>query len=88
MGRIATSIDQRGTMSDDFTPETEPSGALVPPNRLPPTAVGVMTPEPEPAPYAHHNSHARIPSPGEVLRPVIRAVAGALREAAQMLERL
>ncbi|HEX8673826.1 MAG TPA: hypothetical protein VF710_18155 [Longimicrobium sp.] len=75
-------------MSDDFTPETEPSGALVPPTRLPPTAVGVMTPEPEPAPHAHYNSHARIPSPAEVLRPAIRAVAGALRAAAKVLERL
>ncbi len=75
-------------MSDDFTPETQSSGALEPPRRLPPTAVGVMTPEPEPAPHSHHRSHARIPSPGEVLRPVFRAVAGALREAAKVLERL
>jgi hypothetical protein len=29
-----------------------------------------------------------VPSPGEVLRPVLRAVAGALREAAWVLERL
>ena len=75
-------------MSEDLTPETQTSGALEPPRRLPPTAVGVMTPEPEPAPYSHHHSRARVPSPGEVLRPVFRAVAGALREAAKVLERL
>ena len=75
-------------MSDDFTPEPQASGALEPPRRLPPTAVGVMTPEPEPRPYSHHQSQARIPSPAEVLRPVFRAVAGALREAAKVLERI
>lgn len=75
-------------MSDDFTPETQPSGALVPPGRLPPTAVGVMTPEPEPGPHAHHASHNFVPSPAEVLRPVFRAVAGALREVAKVLERI
>lgn len=75
-------------MSDDFTPETQPGGALVPPHRPPPTAVGVMTPEPEPGPYSHHGSYNRIPSPAEVLRPVFRAVAGALREAARVLDRL
>lgn len=75
-------------MSDDFTPETQPSGALEPPRRVPPTAVGVMTPEPEPGPHSHHHSRARVPSPAEVLRPVLRAVAGALRGAAKVLERL
>jgi len=75
-------------MSDDFTPETQPGGALEPPRRLPPTAVGVMTPEPEPGPSSHHQAHTRIPSPAEVLRPVFRAVAGALRGAAKVLERL
>jgi hypothetical protein len=75
-------------MSDDFTPETQTGGALEPPRRVPPTAVGVMTPEPEPAPHAHHGSHNRVPSPAEVLRPVFRAVAGALRGVAKVLERL
>jgi hypothetical protein len=75
-------------MSDDFTPETQPGGALEPPRRVPPTAVGVMTPEPEPGPHAHPASHNRVPSPAEVLRPVFRAVAGVLRGAAKLLERL
>ena len=75
-------------MSDEFIPETQTSGALVPPGRLPPTAIAVETPEPEPAPYARHHSSARIPSPAEVLRPLARAVAGALREAARALDRV
>jgi hypothetical protein len=31
-------------MEDEFAPETEPFGALEPPSRKPPTAVGVATP--------------------------------------------
>jgi hypothetical protein len=31
---------------DDHTPETEPSGALVPPPRVPPTAVATSAPLP------------------------------------------
>ncbi len=33
---------------DDFIPQTEPSGALVPPPRVPPTAVALATPDPPP----------------------------------------
>src|SRR5688572_14386587 len=33
-------------MHDDHAPRPEPWGDLVPPNRRPPTAVGVMTPPP------------------------------------------
>lgn len=33
-------------MSDDFPPVPEPSGALVPPRRVPPTAVATATPPP------------------------------------------
>ena len=40
-------------MSDvEPTPRPEPSGALVPPSRHPPTAVGVATPPPPPRPRA------------------------------------
>ena len=35
-------------MSDDFLPEPEPSGALAPPRRYPPTAIAVETPPPPP----------------------------------------
>lgn len=35
-------------MDEDFTPPTEPSGALVPPGKVPPTAVGASTPPPVP----------------------------------------
>jgi len=34
-------------MPDDFTPEPEPRGDLVPPPRTPPTAVGAATPDPD-----------------------------------------
>ncbi|HEV7992645.1 MAG TPA: hypothetical protein VGP25_12525 [Gemmatimonadaceae bacterium] len=33
-------------MIDDFLPETEPSGALVPPPRTPPTALATAAPLP------------------------------------------
>jgi len=35
-------------MDEDITPPTEPSGALVPPDKVPPTAVGAATPAPVP----------------------------------------
>ena len=35
-------------MSDDFVPETQPSGALDPPRRRPPTAVGTLAVPPHP----------------------------------------
>ncbi|HEY9229124.1 MAG TPA: hypothetical protein VIP11_20910 [Gemmatimonadaceae bacterium] len=38
-------------MEDDSpTPPTQPSGALVPPSKLPPTAVALATPDPLPNP--------------------------------------
>ena len=79
-------------MTADFTPETEPSGSLDPPRRHPPTAVGAMTPEPEPQPERrarsiHHvGSHAH--PLDALLRPVANAVRDAFREVARVLERL
>jgi hypothetical protein len=35
-------------MSHDDLPNTEPSGALVPPGRVPPTAIATATPPPPP----------------------------------------
>ena len=38
-------------MSEDFTPETQPSGSLLPPDKNPPTAVGAASsPPPRPLP--------------------------------------
>ena len=37
---------------DDYRPEPEPGGALVPPTRHPPTAVGIATPPPPRPPRA------------------------------------
>ena len=33
-------------MDDDFVPPTQPSGSLVPPRKIPGTAVGIATPPP------------------------------------------
>ena len=73
-------------MTDEFTPETEPSGSLDPPRRTP-TAVGAMTPEPEPRRY--HSTSGSAPSLEEaLLRPVADAVRGVMREIERMFERL
>jgi hypothetical protein len=37
-------------MDEDITPPTEPSGRLVPPPKVPPTAVAAATPGPVPEP--------------------------------------
>jgi hypothetical protein len=42
-------------MEDDHTPDTQPSGALVPPPRVPPTAVATAAPLP-PRPHPRHPS--------------------------------
>ena len=80
-------------MTDDFTPETEPSGSLDPPRRHPPTAVGAMTPEPEPEPgrgarSVHHVLSSHDHPLHALLRPVANAVRDAFREVARVLERL
>ena len=36
----------------EFRPVPDPSGALQPPDRWPPTAVGTATPDPEPRPFS------------------------------------
>jgi hypothetical protein len=54
----------------DFEPIPDPSGALQPPNRLPPTAVGTETPEPEP----FRRSSAVRSRPTSLLGSVLEAV--------------
>lgn len=68
-------------MSADLTPEPLPSGSLGPPRRDPPTAVGVETPEPEPAPSARGRESRH------VLLPLFRAARRVLRGAARALGR-
>jgi hypothetical protein len=68
-------------MSEEYVPEPLPGGSLGPPRRYPPTAVGVMTPEPEPAPFARRSGTYYL------LAPVLRAVARAFRGAARLLGR-
>jgi hypothetical protein len=72
-------------MTDDFTPPTDPFGARQPPGRVPPTAVGTDTPEPEDAPYRRVQA-ARIQS--NPLRMVFHLVAGAVRGVQRALQRL
>jgi len=48
-------------MDDEFSPETEPSGALQPPRKPPPTAVATATPSPPP--QRHPRSFVRARSP-------------------------
>jgi hypothetical protein len=68
-------------MSDEYVPEPLPSGSLDPPRRHPPTAVGVVTPEPEPAPFTRRSGTRYL------LAPVFRAVSRVFRGAARLLGR-
>jgi len=43
-------------MEDDYTPPTQPYGALVPPTKLPPTAVATASPAPVPRHPRHPSS--------------------------------
>jgi hypothetical protein len=65
-------------MEDDYTPETQPSGALVPPPRVPPTAVATSAPLP-PRPHSRH------PSSYGTSRSLLR---GLLRSALDQLDRV
>jgi hypothetical protein len=76
-------------MSDDSTPDTQPAGALDPPRRQPPTAVGAMTPEREPDPRRHHGHPERSASPLDaLLRPLVAVVRRGIRTAERIVGRL
>ena len=48
-------------MSEDLTPETQPSGSLVPPDKHPPTAVGAaMVPHPPSRPILPRSPGSRM----------------------------
>ena len=68
---------------DDVTPPTLPAGALEPPRRRPPTAVGTAAPDPQPS---HDSPRASVPldayRPHGVGAPVMR------RRARQLLAML
>ena len=53
-------------------PVPEPSGALQPPNRLPPTAIGAATPDPDPRPAPRPS--IPVPSRPSRLEQVLEAV--------------
>jgi hypothetical protein len=53
-------------MEDPFTPPTQPSGALVPPNKVPGTAIATATPPPPP-----NRSARRTVARGNVFQRVI-----------------
>jgi hypothetical protein len=65
----------------EFQPIPDPGGALQPPNRRPPTAVGVETPDPEPAPRPSvpaRQAQSLLESVLEVVLAVPILLAGAL----------
>ena len=43
---------------EDYTPPTQPSGALVPPTKLPPTAVALASPAPLPHRHPRSFTHS------------------------------
>lgn len=63
----------------EFSPEreTEPRGWLVPPRRLPPTAVGVLTPEPGPGPQQRVRFSRLWTSRPSLLGDLVRAMLAA-----------
>src|ERR671914_2181232 len=62
---------------DDVAPPTQPKGALVPPPRLPPTAVGAAAAGPEPRPARPARSWPP-PKPARRRSPWVRRVKRAL----------
>lgn len=65
-----------GMDDSDLTPPTQPSGALIPPTRLPPTAVAAV---PAPLPHQPTQKALRDASP---LRRFIRQTLNAVDDAA------
>ena len=65
-------------MTSNERPQPEPRGALVPPRRYPPTAIGTDTPEPPPP---HRARHVQLESSG-------KWVAGATRMVNTVLDAL
>lgn len=73
-------------MTRNELPEPEDRGALAPPGRRPPTAVGAATPEPPPAPRPQRHSHTeRTVHIGPDLRTLIARALTALEEAAEVV---
>lgn len=66
-------------MADRFPPTPQSAGALGPPDRHPPTAVGVATPPPPPPP---NRGRAARSAPMGPLRRLLRACSGTVRDAA------
>lgn len=61
-------------MADRFQPTPQSAGALGPPDRHPPTAVGVATPPPPP-----NRGRVSRPAPAGALRGALRAGLGVVR---------
>jgi hypothetical protein len=73
-------------MTRNDSPEPEARGAMAPPNRRPPTAVGADTPEPPPAPRPHRHSHTeRTVHIGPDLRKFVSRALTAIDEAAEVV---
>ena len=64
-------------MKQEFRPEPDPSGALQPPDRVPPTAVGAGTPSPEGEPELDPRAAVRLrrfPSPALIILRLVIAL--------------
>ena len=73
-------------MTLDDSPEPDARGALAPPGRRPPTAVGTDTPEPPQAPRPRRHSHTeRTVHIGPDLRQLVADVLTAIEEAADVV---
>ncbi len=73
-------------MSWDELPQPEPRGALVPPNRYPPTAIGTDTPEPPKPPRQSRQVHVeRHVSFGAGLKSLVNKVLDGVDRVAETI---
>src|SRR5512138_765764 len=83
-GGVMTEPAPNGEMSrssddmDDALPPTEPKGALIPPPRKPPTAVGAFASQPEPRPPRPMRRWDSPINQPDIGRAIVRAVDGIL----------
>ena len=73
-------------MASEELPQPEPHGALVPPDRHPPTALGTDTPEPpRPPRHAWHRNTERTISIGPDLKATVNKVLDAVDRVAEKI---
>jgi hypothetical protein len=75
-------------MTSDQLPQPEPQGALVPPERHPPTALGTDTPEPPRPPHPPHQMWRHVERTvhiGPDLKAALNKVLDAIDEVAETI---